>query len=109
VDTMKRINPISRIVGLVTLASIGLAPPALAQKPERDLTQAQSNLVAANSTYEKARVELDRATGATLDRLGILMNDAERGQVTRMPNVPYVAPRPPDQQTPVQPPAPPQQ
>jgi len=65
--------------------------------------------VAANSAYEKARVELDRATGATLDRLGILMADAERGQVTRMPSVPYVAPRPPEQQTPVQPPPQPQQ
>lgn len=82
---------------------LGASTTTLVLQNERDLTQAQSNLVAANSTYEKARVELDRATGATLDRLGILMADAERGQVTRMPSVPYVAPRPPEQQTPVQP------
>jgi outer membrane protein len=89
--------------------SLGASTTTLVLQNERDLTQAQSNLVSANSAYEKARVELDRATGATLDRLGILMGDAERGQVTRMPNVPYVAPRPPEQQTPVQPPPQPQQ
>jgi outer membrane protein TolC len=84
--------------------SLGASTTTLVLQNERDLTQAQSNLVAANSAYEKARVELDRATGATLDRLGILMADAERGQVTRMPNVPYVTPRPAEQQAPVQPP-----
>jgi len=88
---------------------LGASTTTLVLQNERDLTQAQSNLVSANSAYEKARVELDRATGATLDRLGILMADAERGQVTRMPNVPYVAARPPEQQTPVQPPPQPQQ
>src|SRR5882724_9659809 len=88
---------------------LGASTTTLVLQNERDLTQAQSNLVSANSAYEKARVELDRATGATLDRLGILMGDAELGQVTRMPNVPYVAPRPPEQQTPVQPPPQPQQ
>ncbi len=89
--------------------ALGASTTTLVLQAERDQTQAQSNLVSANSAYEKARVELDRATGATLDRLGILMADAERGQVTRMPNVPYVAPRPAEQQTPVNPPAQPQQ
>jgi hypothetical protein len=28
-----------------------------------------------------------------LDHAGIIMADAERGQVTQMPNVPYVVPR----------------
>ncbi|HWZ81246.1 MAG TPA: TolC family protein [Terriglobales bacterium] len=88
---------------------LGASTTTLVLQNERDLTQAQSNLVSANSAYEKARVELDRATGQTLDRLGILMADAERGQVTKLPSVPYVAPRPPEQQTPVQPPAQPQQ
>jgi hypothetical protein len=46
------------------------------------------------AAYEKSRVELDRATGLLLDHAGILVADAERGQVTRMPSVPYVAPRP---------------
>jgi hypothetical protein len=43
--------------------------------------------------YEKSRVELDRATGALLDRIGVSIDDAARGQVTRMPNVPFIAPR----------------
>lgn len=82
---------------------LGASTTTLVLQNERDLTQAQSNLVSANSAYEKARVELDRVTGQTLDRLGILMADAERGQVSKMPSVPYVAPRPAEQQTPVQP------
>jgi outer membrane protein TolC len=89
--------------------ALGASTTTLVLQSERDLTQAQSNLVTANSTYEKARVELDRSIGATLDRLGILMNDAERGQVTKMPAVPYVAPRPTDQAKPATPPPPPQQ
>ena len=74
--------------------ALGASTTTAVLQTERDLTQAKSNLVTATSNYEKARVELDRSTGATLDRLGILMSDAERGQVTKMPSVPYVAPRP---------------
>ena len=61
---------------------------------QRDLTQADSNLVAARAAYEKSRVELDRATGRTLNSLGINIADAESANVTKMPNVPGVAPRP---------------
>jgi outer membrane protein TolC len=88
--------------------ALGASTTTLVLQTDRDQTQAQSNLVSAMSAYEKSRVELDRATGATLDRMGILMADAERGQVTKMPSVPYVTPRPVEQQTPVQPPAQPQ-
>jgi len=38
-------------------------------------------------------VELDRATGQLLDHIGVSIDDAARGQVTRMPNVPFIAPR----------------
>jgi len=85
--------------------ALGASTTTLVLQNQRDLTQAESNLVTAMSSYQKSRVELDRATGATLDRLGILMGDAERGQVTKLPNVPYVTPRPAEQQTPVNPPA----
>ena len=84
---------------------LGASTTTLVLQTERDLTQSLSNLVSANSAYEKSRVELDRAIGATLDRLGILISDAERGQVTKMPSVPYVTPRPVEEQKPVQPPA----
>jgi len=45
------------------------------------------------AAYEKSRIELDRAVGVTLDTVGISIDDAARGQVSRLPNVPYVAPR----------------
>ena len=57
------------------------------------LATAESTLVSAMAAYEKARVELDRAVGSTLDRAGISIDDAAKGQVTHLPNVPYVAPR----------------
>lgn len=92
--------------------ALGASTTTLVLQQDSALTQAQSNQVNAMSNYEKSRVELDRSIGATLDRLGIIMSDAERGIVTKMPSVPYATPRPPEQQTPVQPPAsqqPPQQ
>ncbi len=57
------------------------------------LASAESTLMSAMAAYEKARVELDRAVGTLLDHNGISIDDAARGQVTRMPNVPYVTPR----------------
>lgn len=57
------------------------------------LATAESTLMSAMAAYEKSRVELDRAVGTLLDHNGVSIDDAARGQVTRMPNVPYVAPR----------------
>src|ERR1019366_10773076 len=57
------------------------------------LTPSESNLVSAKAAYEKSRIELDRATGLLLDHSGIDIADATRGQVTRLPKVPYVVPR----------------
>ena len=57
------------------------------------LATAESTLTSAMAAYEKSRVELERATGTLLERNGISIEDAARGQVTHMPNVPYVAPR----------------
>ncbi len=88
--------------------ALGASTTTLVLQAQSALTQAESNLVNAMTNYEKSHVELDRSTGATLDRLGILINDAERGLVTKMPAVPYAAPRPAEQQTPVIAPAPPQ-
>jgi outer membrane protein TolC len=49
----------------------------------RDLSLAQLDLVTALTTYEKAKVELDRATGATLEHNGILIQDAINGVVSQ--------------------------
>jgi hypothetical protein len=48
------------------------------------------------AAYEKSKIEMDRATGLLLDHSGILISDAERGQVTHMPNIPFVTARPPE-------------
>jgi outer membrane protein TolC len=57
----------------------------------RDLALAESNLVAATTTYQKSRVELDRVIGTTLEHNGISMDDAELGHVRNMPVIPGVA------------------
>lgn len=50
---------------------------------QRDLALAELDLVGAQTTYEKAKVELDRTTGATLEHNGILLQDAIKGVVSR--------------------------
>jgi outer membrane protein TolC len=49
---------------------------------QRDLSVAELDLVTAMTIYQKAKVELDRATGATLDHNGVLIQDAVAGTVT---------------------------
>ncbi len=46
---------------------------------ERDLSVAELDLVTAMTVYEKAKVELDRATGSTLEHNGIEIQDAING------------------------------
>jgi outer membrane protein TolC len=48
---------------------------------QRDLALAQLDLVTAMTIYEKAKVELDRATGSTLEHNGIKLQDAINGTV----------------------------
>ncbi len=50
---------------------------------QRDLALAELDLVGAMTTYEKAKVELDRATGTTLEHNGILIQDAINGVVSK--------------------------
>ncbi|MGB8782668.1 MAG: TolC family protein [Terriglobales bacterium] len=49
---------------------------------QRDLSVAELDLVNAMTTCQKARVELDRTTGATLEHNGVLIQDAVTGTVT---------------------------
>jgi len=72
-------------------AGVGTSTAVL--QDESGLTTAESNLVSAKAAYEKAQVEMDRATGLLLDHAGIVMADAQNGQVNHLPNVPYAAPR----------------
>jgi outer membrane protein TolC len=48
---------------------------------QRDLALAELDLVTAMTVYEKAKVELDRATGSTLEHNGIAIQDARNGAV----------------------------
>jgi len=49
---------------------------------QRDLALAELDLVNAITVYEKAKVELDRATGTTLEHNGIQLQDAVRGTIS---------------------------
>jgi len=95
--------------------ALGASTTTLVLQQQSALTQAKSNLVSALTTYEKARVELDRASGQLLERSNIDLADAQAGVVSKMPNVPYVQPRAeapagtvPEKNLPVQPITPPQ-
>jgi outer membrane protein TolC len=48
---------------------------------QRDLALAELDLVTAMTVYEKAKVELDRATGSTLEHNGIQIQEAITGKV----------------------------
>jgi outer membrane protein TolC len=73
--------------------ALGASTSYLVLQLESQYVQSESNVVAATTAYEKSRVDLDRATGFTLDRAGILMPEAVSGTVTHTPQVPDVTPR----------------
>jgi outer membrane protein TolC len=49
---------------------------------QRDLALAELDLVTASTTYQKAKVELDRATGTTLEHNGVQIQDAVTGTLS---------------------------
>ena len=73
---------------------VGLTTQTAILQDAATLTTSESNLVSAKAAYVKSRIELDRATGLLLDHARIDVADATRGQVTHLPSVPYVVPRP---------------
>jgi outer membrane protein len=83
--------------------NLGASTSTLVLQNQAGLATAESNLVSAMAAYEKSQIELDRATGLLLDHAGIDMGDAEKGEVTHMPKVPFVAPRADVQDLPQQP------
>jgi outer membrane protein len=88
--------------------ALGASTSTLVLQNQAAMTQAEVTLVSAKAAYEKAEVELDRAIGLLLDHAGIVIADAERGEVTHAPNSPHVVARPIDQLAPANPPAQPQ-
>jgi len=73
--------------------NLGASTSTLVLQNQSALATAESNLVSAQAAYEKAQIELDRATGLLLEHAGIVMADAEKGEVSHMPKIPFVAPR----------------
>jgi outer membrane protein TolC len=73
--------------------NLGASTSTLVLQNESGLATAESNLVSAMAAYEKAQIELDRATGLLIEHAGIDMGDAEKGEVTHAPKIPFVAPR----------------
>jgi outer membrane protein len=73
--------------------NLGASTSTLVLQNQSALATAESNLVSAQAAYEKAQIELDRATGLLIEHAGIVMDDAEKGVVTHMPKIPFVAPR----------------
>lgn len=91
--------------------SLGASTSTLVLQASSALTQAESNVLAAATNYEKSRVTLDLSTAATLAKLGIDVGDAESGKVQKMPKVPGIVPANPQapgpaEPKPVQPPPP---
>ena len=84
--------------------ALGASTSTLVLQYQSGMTTAEVTLVSAQAAYEKAQIELDRATGLLLDHCGVLIGDAERGEVTHMPSIPHVAPRPADKAMPANPP-----
>jgi outer membrane protein TolC len=51
---------------------------------EQALAVSESALVVAQDAFERAKVDIDRATGTTLDRMGVSLDDAKSGVVAHM-------------------------
>ena len=85
--------------------ALGASTNTLVLQAQRDLAQAEANVVIGMSVYEKSKVELDRVMGLTLTHNGIEIADVESGKVTRMPSVPGILQRQEEKQPPaMQPP-----
>jgi outer membrane protein len=73
--------------------ALGASTTTLVLQQESGLATAESTLLSAQAAYEKARVELDRSIGLLLEHSNIEVADAQKGQVSQLPHVPYVMPR----------------
>jgi outer membrane protein len=72
---------------------LGASTTTLVLQQQSGLATAESTLLSAMAAYEKSRVELDRSIGLLLEHSGIDIADAQRGQVSKLPDVPYVTVR----------------
>ena len=71
---------------------MGASTSTLVLQASSNMTQAESNVLAAATNYEKSKVQLDLSTAETLARLGIDVTDAQSGKIKHEPTVPGVVP-----------------
>jgi outer membrane protein len=76
--------------------TLGASTNTLVLQAQRDLAQAEGNVLSAMVAYEKSKIELDRVMGTTLTTNGIQIADAESGHVNQLPRAPGVIQRPQD-------------
>jgi outer membrane protein TolC len=69
--------------------NVGLATSFEVLKFQSDLANARSNLLRAVIDYNKAIVELERAKGTLLGRLGIKVEGGEKSPGKRIPEKPF--------------------
>ena len=83
VDAAKKARDLSQRTLEITQKEQTLGAGSIFQTmtAQRDLALAELDLVSAMTVYEKAKVELDRATAATLEHNGIQIQDALKGTI----------------------------
>lgn len=84
---------------------LGASTTANVLQQQRNLAQAEANLIAANASYAKDRAGLYQILAATLHHYGINLEEAARGNVTTQPVVPGVQPAQPEKEPTMVPPA----
>lgn len=78
----------------MTRQQAGLSTPYEEVLRQRDVVASGLAALQARTTYAKALVELDRATGTTLERRGVVFRDALTGEVSSLPHLSDGTPQP---------------
>jgi outer membrane protein TolC len=71
---------------------LGASTTAAVLLQQRNLSNAENNLITARAAYAKDRAALSQILGNTLDRYGISLEDAVTGDVKQIPMVPGLEP-----------------
>ena len=82
--SVRKANDLAQRTFEITLKeqALGAGSTFQTMTAQRDLALVELDLVTAMTVYEKAKVEVDRATGATLEHNGIQIQDALNGTVS---------------------------
>ena len=72
-------TPFGQSRSIVAINRLGAGSAYQTLESRRDLAAAESTLLAARTAYEKARIELDRSVGRTLDTNSISIESARTG------------------------------